>query len=89
MAEIKDRVQQVTNTVEKVVADQASFLEAAVDEVKKLQKEGLSQAGLFVESAIRLTGEQISFTEQLAAEWRNAALAAARSAGELFAPKKA
>ncbi len=93
MAEFRERVQQVTNqvtnSVEKAIAEQASRFEAAVGEVSKLQAESLAQAGQIMESMVRLANDQIAFAEQLTGEWRKLVLAATRNAADVFAARKA
>ena len=89
MSEIKTQIQQVTNTIEKVIAEQASNIEVAIGEAKKLQAEGLNQAGAFMQSAIRMGNDQLAFAEQITGEWRKLVLTATRNAAEVFAPKKA
>ena len=78
---------QVTNTVEKVIAEQTSRFETAVSELNRLQGKGIAQASALVETATRAAQEQIAFAEQMGSEWRKLVLAATRSATELFAPK--
>ena len=77
----------VTNGVEKVIADQTARFESAVAELGKLQTKGIAQAQTYFENATRVTQEQIAFAEQLGGEWRKIVLAATKSASELFAPK--
>ena len=77
----------VTNGVEKVIADQTARFETAVAELGKLQTKGIAQAQTYFENATRVTQEQIAFAEQLGGEWRKIVLAATKSASELFAPK--
>ena len=80
-------VNNVVTGVEKAVAEQTARFEAAIVELGKLQTKGVAQAQAFLENATRVTQEQIAFAEQLGGEWRKVALAATRSAAELFAPK--
>lgn len=86
MAENKTQA-QVTNAVEKVIAEQTLRFETAVSEMNKLQSKGIAQAGALVEIATRAAQEQIAFAEQMGSEWRKLVLAATRNAAELFAPK--
>jgi hypothetical protein len=87
MAELNTKVEQVTNAVEKAIAEQAARYETAVAEIGKLQSKGIAQANAFVESVTRAAQEQISFAEQLGGEWRKLVLAATKSAAGIFAPK--
>ena len=80
-------VSNLTNGVEKVIAEQTARFETAVADLGKLQTKSIAQAQAFFENATRVTQEQIAFGEQLGSEWRKIMLAATRSAGELFAPK--
>jgi hypothetical protein len=89
MTELNTKVQQVANSVEKAIGEQASRIEVAMGEVTKLQSVGLDQAAVLVETASRIAKDQLAFAEQLMDEWRKLVLAATRSAAELFAPKKA
>jgi hypothetical protein len=96
MSEFKSRVQQVAsqlsstvgNTVQKAVTEQASRFEAAVDEVHKLQAEGLAQTGQLIGNMVRLANDQFTFAQQLAGEWQKLVLRATRSAAEAFTPKQ-
>jgi hypothetical protein len=87
MAEIKHQVEQVTSTIEKAVAEQATRFEGAIAELTKLQTKGITQVQAYFDDAVRLTREQFTFAEQLGAEWRKTVLASAKAAGEKFAPK--
>lgn len=89
MSEIGTQVQQVTNSIEKAIGEQSSRIEAAIGEVNKLQTEGLNQAGVFMENALRMAKEQVAFADQITGEWRKLVLATTRSAAEVFAAKKA
>ncbi len=96
MSEFKSRVQQVAsqisstvgNTVQKAVTENASRFEAAVDEVNKLQSEGLAQAGQLIGNMVRLANDQFTFAQQLGGEWQKLVLRATRSAAEAFTPKQ-
>jgi hypothetical protein len=87
MAEIKAQVEQVTNSFEKVIADQSTRFEGAAAELAKLQTKGLAQAQAFFDDATRITREQLAFAEQLGAEWRKLVLSTAKSTSERFASK--
>ena len=80
-------VTNVTNGVEKLIAEQTTRFEAAVADLGKLQTKGIAQAQAYFENATRVAQEQIAFTEQLGGEWRKIVLAATHSAAELLAPK--
>jgi hypothetical protein len=84
---VNNTVNAVANGVEKAIAEQTARFEAAVADLGKLQAKGVAQAQAFFENATRLTQEHVAFAEQLGGEWRKIALAATRSAAELFAPK--
>ena len=88
MADIKAQVQQVTSSIEKVIAEQTSNVEVAIGEAKKLQTESINQAGAFLQSAVRMGKDQLAFAEEITGEWRKLVLGATRNAAELFAPKK-
>lgn len=83
----ENKIQQIGNAVEKVVAEQASRLGTAVSEYSKLQSKGLEQASAFLESATRAVQQQVAFAEQIGGEWRKLVLAATHSAAELFASR--
>jgi hypothetical protein len=83
----ENKTQQVTNAVEKVIAEQASRFEIAMNELNKAQSKGLEQVSALVESVSRTAKEQIAFAEQIGGEWRKLVLAATKNATELFAPK--
>jgi len=83
----ENKTQQVTNAVEKVIAEQASRFETAMNELNKAQSKGLEQVSALVESASRTAKEQIAFAEQIGGEWRKLVLAATKNAAELFTPK--
>jgi hypothetical protein len=87
MAEIKSQVEQATNSFEKVIAEQTTRFESAAAELAKLQNKGLAQAQAFFDDATRLTREQLTFAEQLGAEWRKLVLSSAKNASAMFAPK--
>jgi hypothetical protein len=87
MAELKNQVEQVTNSFEKVMAEQTTRYETTVAELTKLQSKGIAQAQSFYEDVTRMTREQIAFAEQLGSEWRKIVLATAKSAGEILAHK--
>ena len=80
-------INNVTNGVEKAIAEQTARFETAVAELGKLQTKGIAQAQAFYENATRVAQEQIAFAEQLGGEWRKIVLAATRSTAEIFAPK--
>ena len=80
-------INNVVTGVEKAVAEQTARFEAAVVELGKLQTKGVAQAQSFLENATRVTQEQMAFAEQLGGEWRKIALAATKSAAELFTHK--
>jgi hypothetical protein len=81
------KTQQVNNAVEKVIAEQASRFETAMNELNKAQSKGLEQVSALVESVSRTAKEQIAFAEQIGGEWRKLVLAATKNATELFTPK--
>ncbi len=83
----ENKTQQVTNAVEKVIAEQASRFETVMSELNKAQGKGLEQVSALVESASRAAKEQIAFAEQIGGEWRKLVLAATKNAAELFTPK--
>ena len=87
MSEFQAQAQKVTSAVEKVIAEFGSRVETAVGELNKLQAKGVEQAQTVIETATRVTQEQIAFAEQVGGEWRKLVLAATRSATELFTPK--
>jgi len=87
MSEFETKVQQVTNAVEKAVTDAGSFFESAMGELNKLQAKGLENASVVLDSAARVTKEQIAFAEQLGGEWRKMVLTATKNAAELLKPK--
>jgi len=78
---------KVINGVERVMSEQASRFETAVNEMNKLQSKGLEQATALMESVSRAAREQIAFAEQIGGEWRKLVQAATKNATELFAPK--
>ena len=78
---------KVINGVERVMSEQASRFETAVNEMNKLQSKGLEQATALMESVSRAAKEQIAFAEQIGGEWRKLVQAATKNATELFAPK--
>jgi excinuclease UvrABC nuclease subunit len=78
---------KVINGVERVMSEQASRFETAVNEMNKLQSKGLEQASALMESVSRAAKEQIAFAEQIGGEWRKLVQAATKNATELFAPK--
>lgn len=85
MGEITAGVQHVTNTVEKVLVEQASHVEAAVSEVGKLQAQSVTQAGALVkkaQDAVRVGTEKLAFTGKVAGEWGKQVLAATKTAFE-------
>ena len=73
--------------VEKLVADHTARIEAAVEEMGKLQSKGVAQVNQFIEGYTRVAQEQITFAEQIGGEWRKLVLAATKNAADLFAPK--
>lgn len=83
----ENKTQQVTNAVEKVIAEQTTRFETATTELNKLQGKGLEQVYALVESVSRAAKEQIAFAEQLGGEWRKFMLTATKNTTELFAPK--
>jgi len=83
----ENKTQQVTNAVEKAIAEQASRVESAVSELNKLQNKGLEQVSAFVESVNRAAKEQVAFAEQMSSEWRKLVLAATKNATEFLNPK--
>lgn len=83
----ENKTQQVTNAVEKVIAEQASRFETVMSELNKAQSKGLEQVSALVESVSRTAKEQIAFAEQIGGEWRKLVLAATKNAAELFTPK--
>src|SRR5258708_39621847 len=83
----ENKTQQVTNAVEKVIAEQASRFETAMNELNKAQSKGLEQVSALVESVSRTAKEQIAFAEQIGGEGRKLVLAATKNATELFAPQ--
>jgi hypothetical protein len=87
MSEFQTQAAKVTSAVEKVIADFGARVETAVSELNKLQAKGVEQAQTVIETATRVTQEQIAFAEQVGGEWRKLVLAATRSATELFTPK--
>jgi methyl-accepting chemotaxis protein len=82
-----DQAQKTVPAVEKLVADQTARIEAAVEEMGKLQSKGVAQVNQFIEGYTRVAQEQIAFAEQIGGEWRKLVLAATRNAADLFAPK--
>ena len=90
MGEITERVQQVTNSVEKAIVEQASHVEAAVDEVNKLQAESITKAGLFMgnmRKMVRLASDKLAFAGEIAGEWWKQVLVATRTAAEALTQK--
>ena len=87
MSEFQAQAQKVTSAVEKVISEFGARVETAVGELNKLQAKGVEQAQTVIETATRVTQEQIAFAEQVGGEWRKLVLAATRSATELFTPK--
>ena len=87
MSDFQAQTQKVTNAVEKFIAEFGTRVETAVGELNKLQAKGVEQAQTVIETATRVTQEQIAFAEQVGAEWRKLVLAATKSATELFTPK--
>jgi len=87
MSEFETKVQQVTSAVEKAVADMGARFETAVGEMNKLQAKGLEGASAVLESAARMTQEQIAFAEKMGGEWRKLVLAATKNATEFLTPK--
>jgi hypothetical protein len=83
----ENKTQQVTNAVEKVIAEQASRFETVMSELNKAQSKGLEQVSALVESVSRTAKEQIAFAEQIGGEWRKLVLAATKNAADLFTPK--
>lgn len=83
----ENTTQQVTNAAEKLIAEQASRIETAVNELNKLQTKGLEQVSAFVDSASRAAKEQIAFAEQFGGEFRKLVLQATKNATEFFTPK--
>ncbi len=78
------KFEQVTETVKSALADAGVRVRATIQEVEKLQDKGIEQTRSLVETAARMTQEQIAFAEQMGTEWRKLMLAATRSATELF-----
>jgi hypothetical protein len=79
--------EKVTSSVEKVMAEMGSRFETAIGELNKLQAKSVEQASTVIETATRVTQEQIAFAEQMGGEWRKLVLAATRSATDLLTPK--
>src|SRR5258708_38744885 len=76
----ENKTQQVTNAVEKVIAEQASRFETAMNELNKAQSKGLEQVSALVESVSRTAKEQIAFAEQIGGDRRQPGLAATQNA---------
>lgn len=87
MTEFETKVQQMTSAAEKAFADAGAYFQTAATELNKLQAKGLENASAVLDSAARVTKEQIAFAEQLGGEWRKLVLAATKSAAELLKPK--
>ncbi len=75
---------QVADTVKNALSDAGEQVRSTIHEVEKLREKGIEQTRSLVETATRMTQEQIAFAEQLGTEWRKLMLAATRSATELF-----
>ena len=80
----KTKAEQVTETLKSALSGLGTRVQAAVGELEKIQNKGLEQANALVETAARVTQEQITFAEQMGTEWRKLMLAATRSATGLF-----
>jgi len=90
MGEITERVQQVTNSVEKAIVEQASHVEAAVGEVNKLQAASIAQAGLCMgnmRNMVHLASDKLAFAGKITGEWGKQVLAATRTAADAFTKK--
>ncbi len=74
----------VADTVKNALSDAGEQVRSTIHEVEKLREKGIEQTRSLVETAARMTQEQIAFAEQMGAEWRKLMLAATRSATELF-----
>jgi hypothetical protein len=90
MGEITAQVQQVTNSVEKAIVEQASHVEAAVSAVNKLQANGITQAGLFMGKMQKLVGlasDKLAFAGKITGEWGKQVLASTRTAAGALTKK--
>jgi hypothetical protein len=90
MGEITARVQQVTNSMEKAIVEQASHVEAAVGEVNRLQAASITQAGVImdnVRNVVRRASDKLAFAGGITGEWGKQVLAATRTAAEALTKK--
>jgi hypothetical protein len=76
--------QKVTETLKSTLSGLGTHVQAAIEDLEKIQDKGLEQARNAADAAARATQEQLAFAEQIGAEWRKLMLAATRSATELF-----
>ncbi len=78
------KFEEVTETVKSALVDMNQRVRSTIHEVEKLQDRGIEQTRSLVETATRITQEQIAFAEQVGTEWRKLMLAATRSATDLL-----
>ena len=86
MAETTSQTQQ-TEFFKKMVEEQVSRTASVFDEMAKLEAKGVEQARHAVAEASKLAEETLSYTTQLAADWRKMSLAAFRKAADLWSVK--
>ncbi len=78
------KFEEVTETVKSALSDMSVRVKSTIHEVEKLQDRSIEQTRSLVETATRVTQEQIAFAEQIGTEWRKLVLAATRSATDLL-----
>ncbi len=83
------KFEEVTETVKSALSDMSGRVKSTIHEVEKLQDRSIEQTRSLVETATRVTQEQIAFAEQIGTEWRKLMLAATRSATDLFTRRTA
>jgi len=81
------QMQQLGTEWMKLMSESTSRFTAALAEVEKFEKQGVSQAVTAVEEAGRVAKEAINAGEQLSAQWRKAMNEAAQRTVELITPK--
>jgi acetyl-CoA acetyltransferase len=71
----------------KMMEEQVSRATSLVDELAKLEAQGVEQARAAVEEMGKLAKESIAYSTKLSAEWRKMSLDTFRKAADLWMPK--
>lgn len=81
------QTQQIGETFRKMTEEQATRMNAAFEESRKLEQKWVEQATASVEEASRLWMGGVTYATQLSAEWRRLASEATRRGLDLFGTK--